>query len=123
MTEVHGTTYQNWLLNSISNDIIEEEMGMLSAVAYGGPFTVPWLNDSAVTLNGINQYIELTAPAPSECPFDIDSCNNGFTLSMQMLYLGNTDYDQYIVSSGGSVETTKGFYFRHQSSNQTLPFR
>ena len=108
-------------MDSITSNAIKEELGSLTANAFGTPSLV--LNDKIV-LNGADQYLDLSQQQLSQdCPYEIKKCNHGFTISMVLEFEGNTDQDQYIVTTGGGIVDTTGFYLRYISSNITLPFR
>ena len=108
-------------MNSLASSSVTEELGQLTGTAFGSPSVS--LTDKII-LNGIDQYLDLFQQSlAEECPYLIQKCNHGFTISMVLEYEGNTDLDQYVITTGGSTDATTGFYLRYKSSNITLPFR
>lgn len=76
---------------------------------YGTPSIVPEVNGSAVlVLNKTGQYVELPNTG-LQCLQDLTSCDNGFTLNVEIKFLNSTITDkQYIFSSGGDMVGTSG---------------
>ncbi|XP_060084593.1 uncharacterized protein LOC132563855 [Ylistrum balloti] len=76
---------------------------------YGKPSIVPEANGNAIlVLNTTGQYVELPNTG-MQCLQDLTTCDNGFTLSVEIKFLNSTITDkQYIFSSGGDQLNTSG---------------